>query len=125
MLKFSEFPLNKTALLFFVVLGVAFFSNDTFAQTENEKVEDHISRSSDRPSVEESLNSKEASHNLSFPSKPSTNPGSKPTTANQVKRDLPAGGLIKEGESKKESPSTLSFNIFLYIVDKFKENKAD
>ena len=31
---------------------------------------------------------------------------------------------LQERESKKnESPSTLSFNIFLYIVDKFKEDQ--
>ena len=111
--------------MFFVVLGVAFFSNESFAQTENEKVEDHISRSNDRASTEESLNSKEASHILSFPPKASSNSAIKPAPANQVKRDLPAGGIIKEGESKKDTPSTLSFNIFLYIVDKFKEDKAD
>jgi hypothetical protein len=33
---------------------------------------------------------------------------------------------LQERESKKnESPSTLSFNIFLYIVDKFKQDQEN
>ncbi len=124
MLKFSEFPFTKTAFLFIAGLGMAFFSNESFAQTENEKVEDHILRTSDRPVAEENQLSKESSISLPLPSRATSVPAAK-QTPNQVKRDLPAGGLIKEGETKRDSPSTLSFNIFLYIVDKFKEDKAD
>lgn len=124
MLKFPEFGFRKTIFLFFTVLGLVFFSNESFAQTENEKVEDLIQRSADRPVMEESSNSKESSLTFPLPTRVTTNTSGK-SAPNQVKRDLPAGGIIKEGEPKKESPSTLSFNIFLYIVDKFKEDKAE
>ncbi|MDA1268842.1 MAG: hypothetical protein O2829_07090 [Bacteroidetes bacterium] len=41
------------------------------------------------------------------------------------KREIHTTTHIQEKESKKnESPSTLSFNIFLYIVDKFKQGQA-
>lgn len=40
------------------------------------------------------------------------------------KKEVPTTIHLQERESKKnESPSTLSFNIFLYIVDKFKQDQ--
>ena len=40
------------------------------------------------------------------------------------KKEVHTTTHIQERESKKnESPSTLSFNIFLYIVDKFKQDQ--
>lgn len=40
-----------------------------------------------------------------------------------TKKEATAPHHLQEKESKKnESPSTLSFNIFLYIVDKFKQD---
>lgn len=120
MLKFSKFPFTKFLFLFSTVLGMALITNDSLAQSENEKVEDNVSsRSVDKPLAEETISTKESSA-VVFPTvKPSTS-AAKPSTT--VKRDLPSGGLIKEGETKRDSPSTLSFNLFLYIVDKFKED---
>ena len=41
------------------------------------------------------------------------------------KKEVHTTTHIQERESKKnESPSTLSFNIFLYIVDKFKQDQG-
>jgi hypothetical protein len=40
------------------------------------------------------------------------------------KKEVHTATHLQERESKKnESPSTLSFNIFLYIVDKFKQDQ--
>ena len=42
------------------------------------------------------------------------------------KKEVHTTTHIQERESKKnESPSTLSFNIFLYIVDKFKQDQEN
>lgn len=116
MLKFSGFPLKKITLLC-TVLGVFFlFSSELMAQEENSP------RPIEKPLVEDQTASQEV-NTLAFPIFKPT--GQKPSTSNPatVKRDLPAEGVFLEREPKKnESPSTLSFNIFLYIVDKFKED---
>lgn len=115
MLKFSGFPLNKVTLLCAAVGGFVLFTSEVKAQEENSP------KPIERPLVEDHT----ANQDVSTSVFPLFKPVQKSTPANSigVKRDLPAGGIFNEKESKKnESPSTLSFNIFLYIVDKFKED---
>lgn len=45
-----------------------------------------------------------------------------PINNNQVRKDNPIYKQGGEKDAKKEGMSTLSFNLFLYIVDKFKED---
>ncbi|HSF53445.1 MAG TPA: hypothetical protein VLA71_06815 [Algoriphagus sp.] len=117
MLKFSGFHFKKPALLSVAILGLALIAVDASAQTETEKVEENNPKVNDRVILEDQSSIQD---NI-----PSSNLSAKPTNsikpAATVKRDLPAGGMVSEKDIKRnESPSTLSFNIFLYIVDKFK-----
>jgi hypothetical protein len=118
MLKFSGFHFTKSAILFMVVLGLALVVVDASAQSESEKMEDPSSRANDRVILEENPSLQE---NISSPlhvAKPSTS--AKPA-ATTIKPQFPTTGTVSDKEIRKnESPSTLSFNIFLYIVDKFK-----
>jgi hypothetical protein len=114
MLKFSGFPFKKIALLCAAMGGFVFFSSEANAQEENSP------RPIEKPVVEDQ-GSNQDNTTAVFPLFKPT--GQKPTSPSSVKRDLPAGGFFQEKEAKKnEAPSTLSFNIFLYIVDKFKED---
>lgn len=117
MVKFSGFPLKKASLFCAAVGGLTLFATDAWAQEESspkilEKpvvVEDHTSSM-------ENVSPFIIQNQKSNPVKPSSQVGI-------VKRDLPAGGMLQEKDMKKnESPSTLSFNIFLYIVDRFKQD---
>lgn len=117
MLKFSGFHFKKPALLSVAVLGLALIAIDASAQTETEKVEENNPKVNDRVILEDNTSIQDNTPASNFSSKPSN--AVKPAAT--VKRDLPAGGVFSEKDVKKnESPSTLSFNIFLYIVDKFK-----
>ncbi|OOG71503.1 hypothetical protein B0E43_17245 [Algoriphagus sp. A40] len=99
------------------ILGLALFAIDASAQTETEKVEENNPKVNDRVILEDHSSIQDNSPASNLTVKPATT--IKPATT--VKRDLPAGGVILEKEVKRnESPSTLSFNIFLYVVDKFK-----
>ncbi|MCU0400450.1 MAG: hypothetical protein MUE75_05455 [Algoriphagus sp.] len=115
MSKFSGFPLNKITLLLAIVGGFLFFTSEANAQEEN----------SPRPTEKPLVDDQTVNQDFSTGAFPLFKPTQKTTSLNSIgpKRDLPAGGFLQEKDSKKnESPSTLSFNIFLYIVDKFKED---
>lgn len=113
----SRIVAGKVALLSLAAFGYLLLPSEARAQEENTK------KPFEKPSVEEQS---------SFPEAGTASPVSvqKPAV---VKQGLPMPSARKEGhpsthlqekESKKnESPSTLSFNIFLYIVDKFKEDQ--
>lgn len=117
MLKLSRFHFKKSALLSGLILGLALIAIDATAQSESDKMEENNLKGNDRVILDDSG----LIHDNNSPivaSKPAPN-ALKPQIT--VKRDLPAGGVSLEKEVRRnESPSTLSFNIFLYIVDKFK-----
>ena len=116
MLKFSGFHFKKPALLSVAVLGLALISIDASAQSEQEKTEENLPRPSERVVIEEQPVGQENVPTSFLPSRTSQN-----FKAATVKKDIPVSGVAPEKEIKKnESPSTLSFNIFLYVVDKFK-----
>lgn len=118
MLRFSGFHLSKPIILSLSVLGLMLFAVDASAQVENEKVEEIYPKGNDRVFLEDhSLIHDNSSLRLA-PAKP--NITQKPVST-VTKRDPNSGENSSERDLKKnESPSTLSFNIFLYIVDKFK-----
>lgn len=103
-------------LIAFLFVGLSFESK---AQEENSP------RPIEKTQVEESGTTLQENISTSFPLfKPSS--AKQVSPAGQVKRELTVSGNIPEKELKKnESPSTLSFNIFLYIVDKFREDSKD
>lgn len=95
-------------------IGMVSFSQEALAQGEQDKVEENVPRISDRPSsFDDPISSQDFSPIL----------GPEGTRVKSLKISTPAKKDSMEKESKKaESPSTLSFNLFLYVVDKFKEN---
>ena len=117
MLKFSGFHFTKPALLCVAILGLALIAVDASAQSETEKMEEHNVKVNDRVLLEDNSSLQDNHSSTVITAKPGA---SVKTTQAAVKRDLPAGGISEKDVKKNESPSTLSFNIFLYIVDKFK-----
>ena len=80
------------------------------AQDEHEKME--VDKPIDNPSGENSRISLDQPAVATTPSSSTSNPKVAPQ-----KKDLQVSGERKKPEAM---PSTMSFNIFLYIVDKFK-----
>lgn len=118
MLKFSGFHLHKPLILSLGILGLMFLALDASAQSENEKVEEIFPKPNDRVILEDHTLIQENAANRFSPAKQNTI--QKPVSA-APKKDPISGEIVSEKEVKRnESPSTLSFNIFLYIVDKFK-----
>jgi len=93
--------------------------------TESKAQEENSPRPTEKIQVEESATILQENIPASFPLfKPSS--AKQITPLGQTKREFTTSGIMQEKEQKKnESPSTLSFNIFLYIVDKFKEDSKD
>ena len=115
MFKVSGFALPKLPLIFILGIFAVLFSIDAYAQEEN------TPRHVDKPILEENIVVQENSQGSPTLLKPSVT--KQASVANPIKKEIPSTGIIQEREMKKnESPSTLSFNIFLYIVDKFKED---
>lgn len=108
---------GKVALLSTAAFGYLLLTSEALAQEENTK------KPFEKPIVEE--------HNA-IPEAGTTSTLSiqKPAVAKQSaplplpRKEVHTTTHLQERESKKnESPSTLSFNIFLYIVDKFKQDQ--
>ncbi len=115
MFKVSGFSFSKLSLICLLGFSAFLFSLDTQAQEENSP------RQADKPNLEENVLVLENVQTSTPLFKPS--PTKQAATLSAVKKELSGTGMIQEKELKKnESPSTLSFNIFLYIVDKFKED---
>ena len=111
------FPFFKISLSALFVLGLCFFAEESFAQSSQEKVDLENVKPSDKPLVDDQgANSESLAPKILAPKPLQNNNNNKVA----VKRDLPAGGVDKEVKKDEATPSTLSFNIFLYIVDKFK-----
>lgn len=119
MFKSSGFHFTKSMKLsiFFVVMGMMLFAIDASAQTENEKVVDTYPKSNDRVILEDNTLIHDQSANKSTASKPSNL--AKTSVTPPSKTDPIVAENVSDAK-KNDSPSTLSFNIFLYIVDKFK-----
>ena len=97
--------------------GYLLLPSEAMAQEENPK------KPFEKPIVEETSTVSESGAAATlFTQKPAVVKQSAPLTV--PKREIHTSSFILEKESKKnESPSTLSFNIFLYIVDKFKQDQ--
>lgn len=111
-----HFTLNfKFIGLFLLFFGL--FSTLSFAQGEREKVilEDPVEEKSITKTSSKELNA--LAPNKKAVDKTSTAVAKEST----LQRKNVEGGIIEDPKAKKEEvSSTLSFNLFLYIVDKFK-----
>jgi hypothetical protein len=107
----------KVALLSMVAFGYLLLPSEARAQEENTK------KPFEKPISEESSALPEAGTATPLTVQKATTV--KPSLPLPLpKKEVPSGAHLLERESKKnDSPSTLSFNIFLYIVDKFKEDQ--
>ena len=106
------------------IIFCAFAFVDTFAQSDKDRNLPDVPKAVDNPMNFESpessnydtkidLNIKQ--NNINKETKSSTN-------QNPVRKENPIYKQGSDKDVKKEGMSTLSFNLFLYIVDKFKED---
>ena len=114
MFNFSEFSSKPTLIFGILLAGTMLFTTEALAQEENHP------RIADKPANEDLLPEQDvAVSTVPVVKVAEGNTGGKAGV--QARKELPAAGILQEKDLKKqESPSTLSFNIFLYIVDKFK-----
>ena len=108
---------GKVALLSMVAFGYLLLPSEAVAQEENTK------KPFEKPILEEHSPLPEAGTAAQVPvQKAATVKPSVPLPL--PRKEVQTATYLQERESKKnESPSTLSFNIFLYIVDKFKQDQ--
>jgi hypothetical protein len=107
------FNFRKIAFFSFAVLGLCLFSEVSLAQEDMGKVETDMNKPSEKSSAEISSSGGETNPTIPIINKTAVpNPKISPVKKEQ--------GLIGEGKKPDPAPSTLNFNIFLYIVDKFK-----
>ncbi len=108
---------GKVALLSMVAFGYLLLPSEAVAQEENTK------KPFEKPISEESSALPEAgtAAPLTVQKSATVKPG---LPLPLPRKEVQPTTHLQERESKKnESPSTLSFNIFLYIVDKFKQDQ--
>lgn len=115
MFQTSSFPFKKLGIFVCAVLGMCFWTEDVLAQSEQEKGEIENARNIDK--------SISTDHTSTFDNSTPKFSATKQTPSNvnvsAVRKENLTSGEGKKTESTA-APSTLSFNIFLYIVDKFK-----
>ncbi len=113
MSEIVNFNFRKITVFSFAVVAFCFFSEVSFAQEDMRKVDSENLKSTDKPSQEGGVIATEQS---------TPNPAGNKiiTTAPKVTPVKKEQVLIGEGKKPEATPSTLNFNIFLYIVDKFK-----
>lgn len=108
---------SKVALLSMAAFGYLLLPSEAIAQEENTK------KPFEKPISEESSALPEAgtAAPLTVQKSAAVKPG---VPLPLPRKEIQPATHLQERESKKnESPSTLSFNIFLYIVDKFKQDQ--
>ncbi|WP_373520406.1 hypothetical protein [Aquiflexum sp.] len=109
----------------FLILFCLFLSFASFAQNERDRNTPELPRNSDSANQFESPESsisEQKSENFQRQSVSPTIETKSGTNTTQFKKDNAIYKMGGEKEIKKEGMSTLSFNLFLYIVDKFKED---
>jgi len=107
---------KKTVISGITILTLCFFSVVSFAQEDMRKVDSEMLKPIDKPNLEIVSPSKETNGQTSIVAK----------SLNNTSKTIPAKketGIVGEGKKPESAPSTLNFNIFLYIVDKFKADQ--
>ncbi|MHA7129488.1 hypothetical protein [Algoriphagus namhaensis] len=112
----TSLPFLNSKFLTIFILAMGFFAIQGFAQETQEKV---ILETRDEAPIVEDLDLSKGQPSLATPS-PQRKIASPPVKSTPTKKVNP-DTLVENKEIKKEEgASTLSFNLFLYIVDKFK-----
>lgn len=109
--------------LFLAFIFCVIYSSNSFSQGEREKNLPDVPRVSDNTTQfdnAESIGKENRQDNLYSPSQSKSEKSALPHP--DAKKDSQLYKLGGEKDIKKEGMSTLSFNLFLYIVDKFKED---
>ncbi|HSJ68663.1 MAG TPA: hypothetical protein VK921_13350 [Anditalea sp.] len=114
-----SFSVQKVAFL--AIMFSAFCTINSFAQGEERSRNIPESRVDDNFGAMESPEANVMEYN-SKSSVSSTSANKEKATANPVNRNKDVYKQTGEKDVRKENVSTLSFNLFLYIVDKFKED---
>jgi hypothetical protein len=112
MFKKLSFPFKKLGICLIGVVGMCLWTQDAFAQ---EKVEIENNKVPEKIILEDHTSSQETGFQKNTVIK-QTVPVNK-VAVPQPKKEVV---YIPEGKKPEQTSSTLSFNIFLYIVDKFK-----
>jgi hypothetical protein len=119
--KISSMGMKKLQLTFILGFFVSFVS---FAQSDRERNLPELPKSSDPVSQFENPDAPDSYQRLENGQK--NNPvqikETKPAAAAGLKKENTLYRQGGEKDGKKEEISTLSFNLFLYIVDRFKED---
>ncbi|REG77565.1 hypothetical protein [Algoriphagus antarcticus] len=115
MIELTKFSFKKLTIFSLFAAGFCFITGESFAQNEQDKMEMENTKPIDRPSVDHSLEIKDNSSHRNSAQPVSTSINRE--KAQSLKKE---GTISGEGKKTETVPSTLSFNIFLYIVDKFK-----
>lgn len=112
----TAFSLKKLTIFSIAVLGLCFWAGNSMAQSEREKSEIEREKPIVKPLTENQ------SDQVDLQLRDSLTPASiaPATSAQTVVAPKKESQLSGEGKKVEPTPSTLSFNIFLYIVDKFK-----
>lgn len=113
-LKTFSYPAKKLGICLIGVFGMCLLIHETFAQ---EKLETEISKIPEKLILEDHTNPQENGNSKIIASK-NLQPINKVILSPPKKE----GSNIPEGKRLEPTSSTLSFNIFLYIVDKFKSD---
>jgi hypothetical protein len=111
--------------VFLISLGLfLFLTSYSFAQSEREKSAQDLTKNSDGLGQFESpeITSFEVRNEQLNRSNSNQNRENLLNTTNSIRKDNPIYKQGGEKDARKEGMSTLSFNLFLYIVDKFKED---
>ncbi len=111
----TSFSFRKLTVFSIAVLGLCLWAGNSVAQSEHEESEMEHELPSDKPLMEGSSDFHDVpSQDLTTPGSTAIAPSAKPTPQKKVPQ------VAGEGKKPEPNTSTLSFNIFLYIVDKFK-----
>lgn len=116
MAKLTKFPFKKPAFLSLIIMGFCLYAGDSMAQGMGENSEMEQEKPIDRPTMENQADHGDMLLQDVQAAPATTAMGSKPNNAIPKKE----AQLGKEGKKPESTSSTLSFNIFLYIVDKFR-----
>ena len=115
MFETSSFPFKKLGICICTVLGMCFWTQNVLAQSEQEKGEIDNVKNMDKSILTDQTSNFDSSSPRVSAGKQTQSNGS----GSAVRKESLTSGEGKKTESTA-APSTLSFNIFLYIVDKFK-----
>ena len=119
----KDFSLKKLTIFSLAIFGLCFWASNSMAQSERDKPEMERERPVVKPLTENQSDQvdMQLGDNQDPAAATNTMTNVKTLTPKTVapKKDIQVSG---EGKKVETTSSTLSFNIFLYIVDKFKSD---